>query len=119
MYGPDVYAINTNGSNYVILYTLNGTTEGNQPQAGVVLSGSTLYGTATDKGTGGNGTVFALTPLPIPLNLQPNGNSIVLSWLDPLLSLQSARLSPALTLTSPPSTAPAPMPSPRRSNSSA
>jgi uncharacterized repeat protein (TIGR03803 family) len=89
VFGPDVYAINTNGANYVILYTLNGTTEGNQPQAGLVLSGSTLYGTATDKGAGGNGTVFALRPLPIPLNIQSGNNSVVLNWINPLLSLQS------------------------------
>jgi len=89
-YNNTVFAINTNGTGYIVLYNLNGSSEGNGLRAGVALSGSTLYGTASDKGVGGNGTVFALTPLPTPLNLQSGSNSVVLSWLNPLLSLQSA-----------------------------
>jgi uncharacterized repeat protein (TIGR03803 family) len=90
----NVFAINTNGTGYTILYQLNGTTDGAMngvylQSGGLVLLGSTLYGTATDKGAGGDGTVFALKPLPIPLNLQSASNSAILSWLNPLLSLQS------------------------------
>jgi hypothetical protein len=90
----DVFAVNTNGTGYTILYQLNGTTDGAMngvylQSGGLVLLGSTLYGTATDKGAGGDGTVFALKPLPIPLNIQSGNNSVVLSWLNPLLSLQS------------------------------
>ena len=90
MYNNTVFAININGTGYVVLYNLNGTTDGNGLTAGLALSGSTLYGTAVDKGAGGNGALFAVTPLPIPLNLQSGGNAVVLSWLNPLLSLQSA-----------------------------
>jgi uncharacterized repeat protein (TIGR03803 family) len=93
----DVFAINTNGTDYLILYSLNGTTDGAQaggpdggPQSGgLVLASGTLYGTAEAQGAGGYGTVFALKPLPTPLNIQPGNNSVVLSWLNPLLSLQS------------------------------
>jgi uncharacterized repeat protein (TIGR03803 family) len=89
LYNNTVFAINTNGTGYVVLYNLNGTSEGNGLAAGLTISGSTLYGTASDKGFGGNGTVFAVTPLPIPLNLQSASNAVVLNWLNPLLSLQS------------------------------
>jgi len=93
--GNGVYAINTNGTAYTIIYALNDTTDGamngvNLMNGGLVQAGSTLYGNAVDKGAGGNGTLFALAPLPIPLYLQPAGHSAVLSWLNPLLSLQSA-----------------------------
>ena len=91
----DVFAVNTNGTGYTVLYQLNGTTDGAMngvylQSGGLVLVGSTLYGTATDKGAGGDGTVFTLTPLSIPLNIQSGSNAMVLSWLNPLLFLQSA-----------------------------
>jgi uncharacterized repeat protein (TIGR03803 family) len=94
VFNNKVFALNTNGTGYIVLYNLNATSEGNGLAAGLILSGSTLFGTAVDKGTGGDGTVFALTPLPTPLNIHPNGNSVILNWLNPLLTLQS---TPALT----------------------
>jgi uncharacterized repeat protein (TIGR03803 family) len=85
-----VFAINTDGSGYLRLYHFNGTTDGDFPPVErLLLSGSTLYGTTHADGPGGNGTVFALKPLPTPLNIQSGNNSVVLSWLNPLLSLQS------------------------------
>ena len=38
----------------------SGTSDGSGPNAGLVLSGNTLYGTAVSGGSSGNGTVFAL-----------------------------------------------------------
>jgi uncharacterized repeat protein (TIGR03803 family) len=43
--GDDVYTTNSDGAN---------------PYAGLILSGNTLYGTATAGGLNGNGTVFAV-----------------------------------------------------------
>jgi uncharacterized repeat protein (TIGR03803 family) len=40
---------------------LSTNSDGANPQAGLILSGNTLYGTATGGGTNGNGTVFAIT----------------------------------------------------------
>jgi len=60
-----VFAININGSNFMVLHHFQPTYEGTNgdgtlPEAGLVLSGNTLYGTATGGGTNGNGTVFAV-----------------------------------------------------------
>jgi uncharacterized repeat protein (TIGR03803 family) len=66
-----VFAINTNGTGFTTLHVF--TTEvydpligqytnadGVDPQAGVILSGNVLYGTANVGGTNGEGTVFAV-----------------------------------------------------------
>ncbi|SPE60790.1 conserved hypothetical protein [Verrucomicrobia bacterium] len=63
-----VFAVNTNGTGFTNLHSFtavpfqtpytNG--DGADPQAGLVLSGSTLYGTAVAGGNWGNGTVFKL-----------------------------------------------------------
>ena len=56
--------------------------DGGHPQAGLVLSGNTLYGTATDGGSGGNGTVFSLSFRP-QLTISPSGvppSGIILRW---------------------------------------
>jgi uncharacterized repeat protein (TIGR03803 family) len=66
-----VFAVSTNGSAFTTLYTFSASptnssglqtnSDGASPQAGLILSGSTLYGTTTGGGEGGNGTVFALS----------------------------------------------------------
>jgi uncharacterized repeat protein (TIGR03803 family) len=55
-----VYMIYTNGSGFTNLHFFTGGTNGAMPQAGLVLSGNTLYGTASGGGSGGNGTVFVI-----------------------------------------------------------
>jgi uncharacterized repeat protein (TIGR03803 family) len=66
-----VFKINTNGTNFTTLYTFSTqnydysignytNSDGVHPGAGLILSGNTLYGTAYQGGTGGNGTVFKL-----------------------------------------------------------
>ena len=42
------------------LYSLNAGTDGANPQAGLVLSGNTFYGTTVNGGASGYGTVFAV-----------------------------------------------------------
>ncbi|MBE0544862.1 MAG: hypothetical protein IH623_26280 [Verrucomicrobia bacterium] len=65
-----VFKINTDGTGYTILHTFSATTtnssgvrtnwDGAGPSAGLILSGTRLYGTAGGGGSFGNGTVFAV-----------------------------------------------------------
>jgi uncharacterized repeat protein (TIGR03803 family) len=55
-----VFAIETNGMGFTNLYSFTGGNDGAEPEAGLTLSGGTLYGTATTGGTNGDGTVFGL-----------------------------------------------------------
>jgi uncharacterized repeat protein (TIGR03803 family) len=55
-----VFAINTNGSGFTNLYSFSGGNDGANPQAGLILSGNTLYGTTANGGSSGSGTVFAV-----------------------------------------------------------
>jgi uncharacterized repeat protein (TIGR03803 family) len=55
-----VYSINTDGSGYTNLHSLNAGSDGEGPLGGLLLSGDTLYGTAAGGGSGGDGTLFAL-----------------------------------------------------------
>jgi uncharacterized repeat protein (TIGR03803 family) len=81
-----LFSINTNGGNFTTLYSFPPdpspeftNSGGDLPQGGLVLSGNTLYGTATAGGLGGQGTVFALTLVP-PLSIASAGNQIAISW---------------------------------------
>src|SRR5258706_106048 len=59
--GGTVFAINTDGTGFTILHNFLGdATDGAWPQAELILSGNTLYGTASVAGSGDNGTVFAV-----------------------------------------------------------
>src|SRR6266404_3321853 len=55
-----VFAVNTDGSGFTNLYGFTGGNDGSAPYAGLILSGNTLYGTASGGGSSGNGTVFAV-----------------------------------------------------------
>jgi uncharacterized repeat protein (TIGR03803 family) len=62
-----VFSMNTNGSafsvlhNFTLLDSVTGTnTDGAVPWGGLILSGNTLYGTASAGGAGGAGVVFSL-----------------------------------------------------------
>jgi uncharacterized repeat protein (TIGR03803 family) len=55
-----VFAVNTDGTNFANLHSFNGTSDGAGPEAGLILSGNTLYGTANGGGRSDNGTVFAV-----------------------------------------------------------
>jgi uncharacterized repeat protein (TIGR03803 family) len=66
-----VFSVSTSGSNFITLYNfsaeaanhlgINTNSDGAQPYAGLILSGSTLYGTASGGGTNGSGTVFSVS----------------------------------------------------------
>src|ERR1035441_6538690 len=62
-----VFAINTNGTSFTNLHSFTATSgslltnsDGATPVASLILSGNTLYGTASAGGTNGCGTVFAI-----------------------------------------------------------
>jgi uncharacterized repeat protein (TIGR03803 family) len=60
-----VFAINTNGTGFSVLYNFtselaNTNSDGANPDAGLILSGTTLYGTSFWGGSSGAGTVFAI-----------------------------------------------------------
>jgi uncharacterized repeat protein (TIGR03803 family) len=59
-----VFVIETNGMGFTNIYSFTGSNDGSVPAAGLILSNSTLYGTAqyggTSNGAAGFGTVFSL-----------------------------------------------------------
>ena len=69
------FSINTNGNDFAVLHTFAGSTnlDGHNPDAGLVLSGNTLYGTTVFGGTNGGGTVFAI-------NTDGSGYSVIHSF---------------------------------------
>jgi uncharacterized repeat protein (TIGR03803 family) len=55
-----VFSIKTDGTAFATLHHFTGGSDGANPFAGLILSGTTLYGTASQGGDGPNGTVFKL-----------------------------------------------------------
>jgi len=55
-----LFAANTNGTGFTTLHSFTGGSDGANPNAGLILFGNTLYGTASYGGSSGNGTVFAI-----------------------------------------------------------
>ena len=74
-----VFSLNTDGSGFMTLHAFTGGTDGSGPQAKLILSGNTLYGTASRGGLSGNGTVFSISLLP-QLTISATGPNLVLSW---------------------------------------
>jgi uncharacterized repeat protein (TIGR03803 family) len=78
-----VFAVNTDGSGFIDLHSFTTTInngfptnyDGTHPVAGLILSGNTLYGTASGGGTNGHGTVFAV-------NTDGSGFKILYSFSD-------------------------------------
>jgi uncharacterized repeat protein (TIGR03803 family) len=91
-----VFALNTDGTGFTVLHTFSTeslspktfppwiNSDGHAPQTRLVLSGNTLYGTADDGGSGGNGTIFSIS-LPVTtstpkLTIVPIARNVVLTW---------------------------------------
>src|SRR5262249_35666422 len=64
-----VFSVNTDGTGFKTLHTFTGgsgssgfitNSDGAYPNAGLIISGDTLYGAARAGGSGGGGTVFAV-----------------------------------------------------------
>lgn len=55
-----VFGLTTNGTGFTVLHTFTGGNDGGIPQAALISSGNTLYGTTQSGGSLERGTVFAL-----------------------------------------------------------
>lgn len=82
-----VFTLNTDGTGFAVLHTFSALTsnhtnyDGANPEAGLILSGSTLYGTAELGGNYGRGVVFSVgPPPPPPLGAISAGNQTVLFY---------------------------------------
>jgi uncharacterized repeat protein (TIGR03803 family) len=78
-----LFSINTDGSGFTNRYSFTDGTDGAQPQAGVVLSGDILYGTASEGGDAADGTVFSLSPGIVggqQLTITSSGGNVVFMW---------------------------------------
>jgi len=58
--GGTVFAVPTNGTGFTNLHTFTGNSDGDNPYAGLISSGNTLFGTAGNGGAG-YGTLFAVS----------------------------------------------------------
>jgi uncharacterized repeat protein (TIGR03803 family) len=59
--GGTVFALTTSGTSFTNLHNFTGASDGDNPYAGLISSGSTLFGTAGNGGNSFNGTLFAVT----------------------------------------------------------
>jgi uncharacterized repeat protein (TIGR03803 family) len=59
-----IFSINTDGTGFTNLYSFTGGSDGSSPNPNLVFSNNILYGTTQSGGSGGAGTVFALSFLP-------------------------------------------------------
>jgi uncharacterized repeat protein (TIGR03803 family) len=108
-YEGTVFKVNVNGTGFGALHSFSGGSDGGFPDAGLVLSGDTLYGTTTLGGSAGHGTVFALklpASRPIPLDAQPTPNALVLSWTNSSFWLESAAMPTGVYTNVPGATSP-------------
>jgi uncharacterized repeat protein (TIGR03803 family) len=87
-----VFKMNTDGSGFTTLYNFsvtngmgtNGTGagtnfDGAHPVGGLLFAGGTLYGTASEGGTAGFGTVFSIS-FPPTLTIKLFGTNAILTW---------------------------------------
>jgi uncharacterized repeat protein (TIGR03803 family) len=81
-----VFQINIDGSRFITLYSFSAVSgspatnsDGANPRAELVLSGDIVYGTTSAGGSGGNGTIFALS-VPPQLTIIPSSPNVFLTW---------------------------------------
>jgi uncharacterized repeat protein (TIGR03803 family) len=84
-----VFKINIDGSGFANLYSFTAgntnssglftNSDGASPEAGLVLTNNTVYGTTWSGGSSGNGTVFSIFIQP-QLTLIPSGPYVILTW---------------------------------------
>lgn len=93
-----VFSVSTNGLNFTKLYSFKAVTlnpagaytnaDGALPQAELLFSDNSLYGTSINGGSGGTGGAFVLSLGPIPLDLPSVADANILTWGNPAFSLQ-------------------------------
>jgi uncharacterized repeat protein (TIGR03803 family) len=71
-----VFAVHTNGMGFTNLHSFTYVSDGANPRAGLILSGNTLYGTASVGGSSGQGTVFSLSLGPPAVTTQPVSQTV-------------------------------------------
>jgi uncharacterized repeat protein (TIGR03803 family) len=74
-----MFAVNTDGTGFTNLHSFTGGSDGDQPIGGLMLSGNTLYGTASSGGSLGYGAVFSLSFQP-QLTITSSETNVILSW---------------------------------------
>jgi uncharacterized repeat protein (TIGR03803 family) len=74
-----VFALKTDGTGFTTLRSFTGGSDGAGPQGGLLLTNNTLYGTAQNGGTNGNGTVFSIFIQP-QLTMIPSWPYVILAW---------------------------------------
>ncbi len=83
-----LFKIGTDGTRFTNLYSFSSVSgpdgtnsDGSHPQAALILSRNTLYGTTLQGGSSGNGTVFSLSlPQPPQLSIVLWGTNVILTW---------------------------------------
>jgi uncharacterized repeat protein (TIGR03803 family) len=86
-----VFCLKTDGTGFTTLYNFSARSpfpcpctnaDGSAPEAPLILSGNTLYGTTFGGGASGYGTVFSLSLPVVPpqLTIVPRPGSVVLTW---------------------------------------
>jgi uncharacterized repeat protein (TIGR03803 family) len=82
-----VFSLNTNGTGFTTLYAFSArsassvtNSDGCNPNAGLLLSGNTLYGVASSGGANADGTVFSLSYPSPRLTLRGSGSNVNLTW---------------------------------------
>ena len=84
-----VFSVNTNGNNFTVLHSssyVNFSTytnyDGVNPEGTLVLSRNTFYGTTEFGGSGGNGTVFAMTVVPSVTGMSLTGTNLIINGIN-------------------------------------
>ncbi len=70
-----VFMVNTDGSGYTVLKDFFTGSDGKNPAGGLVVAGTTLYGTTTGGGPAGDGVVFSLTLCPV-IEVAPQSQTV-------------------------------------------
>jgi uncharacterized repeat protein (TIGR03803 family) len=77
------FKVNTDGSGFTNLYSFTGGNDGAYPYSDLVFSGNTVYGTASQGGSSGNGTVFSLSLGSVSrpqLSIVRSTANVILTW---------------------------------------
>jgi hypothetical protein len=72
-----VFEINTDGTNYHLLYSFTGGANGDAPFGDLALAGSTIYGVLEGNGPNNAGVIYSLSLVPEPSSLALAGTGLI------------------------------------------
>jgi uncharacterized repeat protein (TIGR03803 family) len=78
-----IFMLNLDGTGFTNLYSFTSGSDGSHPQAALCFFGNTLYGTASEGGSSGDGTIFRLALTPggtHQLTIVVIGTDAILRW---------------------------------------